>query len=349
MTTKEEYDFIVFIGRFSPFHSGHYEVALQALAAGKNLIFVIGSAYTSRNSKNPYTAQERKEIISSAFTEDELKRISFVFQPDHPYNLTRWLSEVGRAVQTIVERSPWSDFSQKVAIIGFDKDHSSFYLNMFPQWAKLSYVGKVTIHATDIRAGLFSLTSVSTGVPNSNWFVSQKHFDAVWKATAPIWVQISSELDHIEKYKRQWKVAPYPVQFNTVDAVIEQSAHVLLVKRKEQPGKGLWALPGGFLNEYETLLDGSIREVYEETKIDVPEKVLRGCLVSSQVFDYPYRSLRGRTITHAFHFKLQDRDYLPKVKGSDDAEVAVWVPISSLRSEDFFEDHYHIICQLLKI
>jgi bifunctional NMN adenylyltransferase/nudix hydrolase len=80
----------------------------------------------------------------------------------------------------------------------------------------------------------------------------------------------------IEKYKESWKAAPFPPTFVTVDAVVVQSGHVLLVKRKAMPGAGLWALPGGFLNQEETLLDGAIRELKEETKIKVPVPVLKG-------------------------------------------------------------------------
>jgi bifunctional NMN adenylyltransferase/nudix hydrolase len=62
------------------------------------------------------------------------------------------------------------------------------------------------------------------------------------------------------------------------------------------------------------------------------------------VFDAPGRSQRGRTITHAIHISLDDGEWnLPKVKGSDDAECARWIPISALNSEEIFEDHYDII------
>ena len=69
----------------------------------------------------------------------------------------------------------------------------------------------------------------------------------------------------------------------TVDAVVVQSGHILLVKRGDMPGKGLWALPGGFLNQEETMLDGAIRELKEETKIKVPVPVLKGSIKESTI------------------------------------------------------------------
>ena len=120
------------------------------------------------------------------------------------------------------------------------------------------------------------------------------------------------------------------------------SGHVLMIKRKACPGMGLWALPGGFLNQNERILDGMIRELKEETGIKVPVPVLIGNIKGQQVFDDPNRSLRGRTITHAFFIELPAGE-LPHIKGMDDAEKAKWIPLSFIREEELFEDHYQIL------
>ena len=85
-----------------------------------------------------------------------------------------------------------------------------------------------------------------------------------------------------------------------------------------------------------------IRELREETGIKVPAPVLRGSIQGNRVFDAIDRSARGRTITHAFKIVLPDGE-LPKVKGSDDAEKARWVPIAEVDSAECFEDHYDIV------
>ena len=129
-----------------------------------------------------------------------------------------------------------------------------------------------------------------------------------------------------------------------MDAIVIQSGHVLLVKRRASPGKGLYALPGGFLDPDETLKSGMIRELREETKLKVPEPVLLGNIRNHEVYDYPTRSLRGRTITHAFLIELPCGP-LPKVKGSSDAEKAVWIPLNIFYSMQgkMFEDHWAIV------
>ena len=64
----------------------------------------------------------------------------------------------------------------------------------------------------------------------------------------PIYDYLKQEHDYILGYRRAWEAAPYPPTFVTTDAVVVQSGHILLIQRKAAPGKGLWALPGGFLN-----------------------------------------------------------------------------------------------------
>ena len=76
------------------------------------------------------------------------------------------------------------------------------------------------------------------------------------------------------------------------------------------------------INKIEVDCEKGANEVFEETKIKVPEKVIRGSIKEMKNFDAIERSARGRTITHAFKIVLQDGE-LPKVKGSDDAEKAV--------------------------
>jgi bifunctional NMN adenylyltransferase/nudix hydrolase len=115
-----------------------------------------------------------------------------------------------------------------------------------------------------------------------------------------------------------------------------------MIERKAQPGQGLMALPGGFLDGNETLKLAVIRELREETRIKVPAPVLAGSITKTQVFDSPYRSARGRTVTHAYLIELKG-EKLPKVKGGDDAAKAFWVPFSEVKPELMFEDHFHIV------
>ena len=139
---------------------------------------------------------------------------------------------------------------------------------------------------------------------------------------------------------------PYAPTFLTCDAVVVQSGHVLLVKRGANPGKGLWALPGGFVNQNERIQDACMRELREETRLKVPLPVLHGSVKNKEVFDHPDRSLRGRTVTQAFYIELPPGK-LPQVKGGDDAASAKWVPLAFVREEEMYEDHYHILTHFL--
>jgi bifunctional NMN adenylyltransferase/nudix hydrolase len=160
----------------------------------------------------------------------------------------------------------------------------------------------------------------------------------------PEYEQIIREREFVANYKKQYASLPYPPIFSTADSVVICSGHVLMIKRRAEPGRGLWALPGGYVNANtdKSVEDAAIRELREETMIRVPAPVLRGNIVRSKVFDAVDRSPRGRIITHAFYIQLPDGE-LPKVKGSDDAEKARWVPIAEVKSEECFEDHAEII------
>lgn len=102
------------------------------------------------------------------------------------------------------------------------------------------------------------------------------------------------------------------------------------------------------MNQDERLDAACIRELREETGLKLPEPVLRGSIKDRQVFDHPTRSLRGRTITHACLFNFPTGE-LPRVKGSDDADKARWVPLNEFAQmrNVMFEDHFDIAYHFL--
>ena len=110
-------------------------------------------------------------------------------------------------------------------------------------------------------------------------------------------------------------------------------------------GKNLLALPGGFVRQHESMRQAAVRELREETRLEVSPEELDLIIRDSKVFDYPSRSLRGRTVTNAFFGKLPLKDSLPRVEGADDAAEAFWMPVYDVyqNSDQFFEDHFHII------
>jgi bifunctional NMN adenylyltransferase/nudix hydrolase len=341
-----KYDYLVFIGRFQPYHVGHHAIVKEALKQSENLIFVLGSHDRPRSCRHPFTTNERMDIINSA-NADVRDRLLFVFQPDHPYNEEKWIAEVQSAVYSLCFRT-WTPGSIKIGLIGHNKDHSSYYLKKFPHWESVDVQQIYKCNATDFRNAYFSGTK---GVRFKESFaVNDEHWDAVMKHSDVASQEgVGEEMRFISKYQLQWQNSPYPPTFVTTDAVVTQSGHLLVITRGDHPGKGQLALPGGFLNEYETLLDGVLRELSEETKLKVPKPVLIGSIVKDHTYDDPYRSARGRTITHAYHFKLADREDLPEIKAGSDAKKAYWMPLSEFvkQRNNCFEDHHSIVEHML--
>lgn len=339
MSTDKKYDSLVLIGRFQPFHAAHLLLAHRATANCEQLIFICGSANQPRTYKNPFNFDERRRMIKAAAGSLAIT-LQVEPNPDTIYNDQAWAVRV----QALVAKH--TKPGDKVGIIGHKKDPSSFYLDMFPQWGFEEVELLEPLDASDIRNLYFkrdvNMNFIRNVVPQSTFdFLSQ------FKDT-PEYEQIIREREFITEHNKQYAGLRYPPIFSTADSVVICSGHVLMIKRRAEPGKGLWALPGGYVNAQtdKTVEDAAIRELREETMIKVPGPVLRGSIVRSKVFDAIDRSPRGRIITHAFHIQLPDGD-LPKVKGSDDAEKARWVPIAEVRSEECFEDHAEIIAWAL--
>ena len=122
----------------------------------------------------------------------------------------------------------------------------------------------------------------------------------------------------------------------TLDAVIfkdlNTSARILLIKRKNDPFKNSWALPGGFLEETEELVEGAKRELLEETGLEVED------LKQLKTYGDLNRDPRGRTISIAFIGTLNKE---VKIKAGYDAKEANWFGLDEL--PDLAFDHSEII------
>ena len=127
----------------------------------------------------------------------------------------------------------------------------------------------------------------------------------------------------------------YPRPMLTADCVVvNPRAEVLLIRRGNEPFRGCWALPGGFMDMDETIEHCAVRELQEETGIVVDEN--RAVLVG--VFSRPGRDPRGRTVTVAYRVDL---DECVEVEGGDDAAEARWFSITDLPQLAF--DHSDVI------
>ena len=136
----------------------------------------------------------------------------------------------------------------------------------------------------------------------------------------------------------------FPRPAVTTDAMVFREGHdcieILLIKRKRDPYKDFWALPGGFLEIEETPEEGSKRELKEETGLEV--EVLKEVGTFGEIDRDP----RGRTITIAFYTYLPGNDQ--KVLPDTDAADLKWYSIRDLPEMAF--DHKEILKEgLLKL
>lgn len=124
--------------------------------------------------------------------------------------------------------------------------------------------------------------------------------------------------------------------FVAVDAVIFKTINnnlkLLLIKRKNEPFKNTWALPGGFVEEHEDLDVAVARELYEETQLRV------GQLRQLKAFGTPYRDPRQHVVSVAY---LGFADGAAEPIAADDATDARWFLINELPALAF--DHDEII------
>lgn len=349
---SKEYSHAVFIGRFQPFHNQHEKVVRQGLRIADELVLVIGSTDAARSIKNPWIFKERREAIRKCFSSEDNKRLHIVAVEDHYYAKSAWIAEVQSKVGSII-----GHYEEKVCLLGHFKDQSSDYLKSFPSWDFVPAETDSVIHATDIRTDLFTREDV--GMVNG-W----EDKKIAWNSQIPQpvakwildWVEknrviydyLKDEFKAIQDYKAQWNDAPFPPVFVTTDTVVVKSGHVLVITRRKSPGKGLLALPGGFLMKGKSIEFSAIKELKQETRIHVDAPILKREIKASAVFDYPDRDPRGRTITHAFLIDLGD-GRLPEVRGGDDARRARWVPIREVleNPNKFYADHAHILYYFL--
>jgi bifunctional NMN adenylyltransferase/nudix hydrolase len=350
-STQETAQVAVYIGRFQPFHNGHLALLLKALATAPWVVVVIGSAHQARTPKNPFTWQERADMIHLALPETERARIRFLPVRDH-YNEARWVSAVREGVASL-SADCGLDARARVSLIGHFKDATSTYLEQFSGWTLLSVDRASAVDAVHIRNAWLGgegipmatrLSALATVAPKSTL-----DYLRVW-SELPFYPALVAEWKMLQTYEEAWAGAPYPPVFVTVDAIVRCADHVLLIRRGQAPGLGLYAVPGGFIESRETAYQSALRELKEETGFSLLASTMQACLKASAVFDHPDRSQRGRTITHAFHFDLGQRP-LPEVTAADDAQSAGWTPIEALPAmeDQFHDDHFHMLNHFLTL
>jgi bifunctional NMN adenylyltransferase/nudix hydrolase len=316
------------------------------------VIVAVGSCNKAITIKNPWTAAERVQMIQQAIKDEngkpwndtkmetDLHRIKFIEVRDYLYNDVKWSSEVfSKAVQAGATED------RDTALYGCFKDDNSSFLNAYPQWNLRETTYLYNLNATDIRQDMFDKQTVE------HWdkMLPNLIINEVHKFTrTERFKTLKAEHDHYKAYKESFSGIPFPPTFVTVDSLAIKSGNILIIERGINPGKSLYALPGGFVNQNERLEDAAIRELKEETNIRVDVEDLKKSIKEVKVFDHPKRSLRGRVITHCHLIDLGPTGKLPSVKAGDDANKAFWMPLADVLSSErmFFDDHFDMCISL---
>jgi bifunctional NMN adenylyltransferase/nudix hydrolase len=309
---------IVYIGRFQPFHNAHLETIKQASQLAEKVVILLGSSNQPRSIKNPLTTVERNQIIIQELDGLDIN-YSIEYIQDFLYDDDTWAKQVYSKVP-----------GDNVAIIGHNKDDSSYYLEMLSEWHLVTLDAFGDINATDIRTALYK----DQLLDDLDLSDGTKQFLMEFKKTLA-YSKIATEYQFVQQYKAPYQHLEFPPIFVTVDIVVKYQDQLALIQRNGEIGNGLWALPGGFLDHNETIEAAVHRELFEETGIS-------GKLTYSHMVDNPNRSNLGRVITHVYVCEVDSTQAIAGDDASAVRFVDMYDVLVNYRSK-LFSDHYSII------
>lgn len=356
------YDLAVIFFRGQIVHHGHLAAVLKGHEVAKNTLVFLGSHEEPRRADIlPFTTSERRKMLLMSLPPELAARTKVVGIHDFQ-NDNLWVSEAQRLVSTHFPDA------EKIALVGHAKDGTSYYLSKFSFWDSVSIPNIKGLSATPMRMDYF-LRSKTAFFAAAHEKMPQGTIDFLneFHGTTP-YHALRHELQEVINEQKQWDSAPFVPVTVTMDAAFFHSGHVLLGKRVGPRGAGQWSLIGGsLLPQDETLLKGAVRKLREAAGVDVPAAKLLGSVAGSCIMDNPRRSMRGRSVTHAFAFNMApfvperregeaEADYqkrltkglrppMSKADGVQYSETRWW-KLKSITRDMMFEDHFYIIERL---
>lgn len=341
METHYEFDLVVYIGRFQPKHKAHHHNGKKALELGKHVLIIIGSSGEKPKVDNPFTFNERKEMFLLDFTPEEKKRITILPSEDWLYEELKWKTNIINHAHNVCLGNGLD--KENIALIGYNKDDSSYYLQSFPCWEYVEMPLLSTMSSTETREYWYH-----TGLFGTHEHLSRRVSTYIHDNKD----RFSTRFDALRlQFFRNQSSKNRSLISQTVDAMVirrspSHTQKILLVKRSDDH---TLAFPGGYLEPQEKLLQGAQRELLEETCLD-----LRGHQPTSGSyrFAHPKRSEKGRVITEVFVWDLDSyplitQDISTEVQGRDDALKADWYDIYTLKRDMMHDDHYQIMKYIL--
>jgi len=300
----------------------------------------------------------------------DVSRVHFGYVEDFRYREALWL----KAVQDEVAKHVTP--GQRVGLVGWMKDATSYYLTKFPQWGEHTSVPPVTddriVNATDIRTAFWEHIHRSLNVNGTiaqpdfvrkslmrNDFIANDLFPSTQRilqelVTDPVQIHLAQRLFKIRKMRADMAMVGGQDWYRPSvcgDMMVTCSGHVLVIRRHDT---GLIALPGGTFDPNRKKMkpfilygdsnprDTAIGECYEETQMfGISREALIRHIVDEYVFDDLDRDERGLYTTRVVHAALTERESgPPEVHAADDADEAWFMPYNQMDSREWYGDHY---------
>lgn len=289
---------------------------LQAIAAActrfDTVLVLVSGAARPRDWRYPLSWQERVEALRAAVPASNLTVLPLI---DTLYDDGLWVAHVRRCLEAHARHSGAQ--GAPVLLVAPGKAGQAMG-RLFPDWQT-----QEALPGPDPLA----LARLYQTAPGTH--------------TGPL-EALAQEAMQAAQERARWQAAEealgYPIPLNTVDAVVVQSHHVLLVEREAGSiGAGLLSLPGSFIAQGQTALDTILATLRTKAGLDMPLGALSGRLAQRRVFDHPDRDPRGWIRTEAFVFDL------PASGRMEAAKRAQWIPLAALDSTRLFADHGDII------
>ena len=319
---------------------GQVALARAALARAERLLFFVTRGFNAPSARHPFGWRERAAMLADSLAPHERARIAFAPVREH-WDALRTL----RAVEAGVAQDGAAD-----RVLCLWSGEAPDPQDRPAGWT-FEEAGPTDAGSEPRLDALYAAHDPAAAWRGMEGELAPATREAVraWLGTPPF-ARLREEWRLIDREKKVWAAVPYPVTLVTVDAVVLAGGHVLLVERGRPPGRGLWALPGGFLEGGDTVLQSALRELAEETGLPFTGRGMRERLRGVKVFDHPHRSQRGRIVTHAHFFDL-GAGPPPPVQGGDDAAAAHWVPLERLvdMEPQLHDDHFHIADEFLHL
>ena len=333
--------------RGQPFTLAHDDVKKKAFEVADKVIFFLGSRNKPRTIENPFTYGERFAMLTSNLDNHGIYDSRIYPLDDFIYDDEKWKKQIDDVVFRQCQNFGVKNASE-ICIVGGAKDE--WYMKLFPEYKKIPMsprlicydgVALVPLNATDVRDAFFN-KSYSASKDDLKHMLPQPTIDYLNEWRNGKWFSyIAEEFATIKSNRKRFGLGPSL----TCDNVITQNGCVLLVKRKNHPGKGLWAVPGGFLDLGETLEEGAFRELQEEASATITlDEFRRKYRVCSNIYDNPRRSIASRIVTSAYFISLPS-DFELKTTAGDDAAQTKMFRLSEVKgmAHMMYDDHWAII------